>query len=77
MNGSTAWVFLVIAIVAEVIGTSFLKASAGFTKPLPSLMVAVGFTATLMASVYIVFTFFGPLIEASTGASSERRLVKK
>lgn len=34
------------------------------------LMVAVTFTATLMASVYIVFTFFGPIIEASTGAEA-------
>jgi small multidrug resistance pump len=45
MNGSTAWVFLVIAVVAEVIGTSFLKASAGFTKPLPSVMVVLGYGA--------------------------------
>jgi small multidrug resistance pump len=45
MSGSTAWVFLVIAIVAEVIGTSFLKASAGFTKPLPSVMVVLGYGA--------------------------------
>ena len=45
MNGSTAWVFLVIAIVAEVIGTSFLRASAGFTKPLPSVMVVLGYGA--------------------------------
>lgn len=34
------------------------------------LMVAVTFTATLMCSVYIVFTFFGPIIEASTGAQA-------
>jgi len=34
------------------------------------LMVAVTFTATLMCSVYIVFTFFGPIIEASTGAEA-------
>ena len=45
MNGATAWVFLVIAIVAEVIGTSFLRASAGFTKPLPSVMVVLGYGA--------------------------------
>jgi small multidrug resistance pump len=45
MSGSTAWMFLVIAIVAEVIGTSFLKASAGFTKPLPSVMVVLGYGA--------------------------------
>jgi predicted MFS family arabinose efflux permease len=31
------------------------------------LMLAVSFTAMLMTSVYIVFTFFGPLVEASTG----------
>lgn len=37
------------------------------------LMVAVTFTATLMASVYIVFTFFAPLIEASAGSSAEMR----
>jgi len=37
------WVYLAIAIVAEVVGTSFLKASAGFTKLLPTVMVAVGY----------------------------------
>lgn len=34
---------LAIAIVAEVIGTSFLRLSDGFTKPLPSLVTAVGY----------------------------------
>jgi small multidrug resistance pump len=38
-----AWLSLVIAIVAEVIGTSFLKAAAGFTRPLPSLVVVVSY----------------------------------
>lgn len=37
------WLYLAIAIVAEVVGTSFLKASAGFTKLLPTVMVAVGY----------------------------------
>ena len=37
------WLYLVIAIVAEVVGTSFLRASAGFTKPLPSLVVVAGY----------------------------------
>jgi small multidrug resistance pump len=32
-----------IAIVAEVFGTSFLRSSAGFTKPLPSLAVVAGY----------------------------------
>ncbi|WP_374577144.1 SMR family transporter [Phenylobacterium sp.] len=40
MNGY-AW--LAIAIVAEVIGTSTLKASEGFTRLLPSLVTAVGY----------------------------------
>ena len=37
------WLYLAIAIVAEVVGTSFLKASAGFTKPVPSIMVVLGY----------------------------------
>lgn len=37
------WLALAVAIVAEVIGTSFLKASQGFTKPLPVLVVVVGY----------------------------------
>ena len=45
MGGTTAWACLVIAIVAEVVGTSFLKASAGFTRPLPSLVVVAGYGA--------------------------------
>lgn len=38
-----SWIYLAIAIVAEVVGTTFLRASAGFTKPLPSLAVVVGY----------------------------------
>lgn len=37
------WIYLAIAIVAEVIGTSALKASDGFTKLYPSLVVAVSY----------------------------------
>ena len=37
------WLYLAIAIVAEVIGTSALKASDGFTKLYPSLIVVVGY----------------------------------
>lgn len=35
--------FLAMAIIAEVIATSALKASAGFSKLLPSLTVVVGY----------------------------------
>jgi small multidrug resistance pump len=37
------WIFLSIAIVSEVIATSCLKASEGFTRFWPSLVVVVGY----------------------------------
>ena len=37
------WLFLVIAIVAEVIATSCLKSSEGFTRLLPSLATITGY----------------------------------
>lgn len=40
-----AWLFLAIAILGEVFGTSALKASRGFTKLAPSLVVLVGYSA--------------------------------
>jgi small multidrug resistance pump len=40
---NTGYLYLGIAIVAEVIATSALKASEGFTRPLPSLIVAAGY----------------------------------
>lgn len=38
--------FLAIAIIGEVIATSLLKASQGFTQPIPSLLVVVGYGIT-------------------------------
>jgi len=38
-----AWLLLAAAIVAEVIGTTAMKASDGFTRLWPSLVVAVGY----------------------------------
>ena len=35
------WVYLSVAIAAEVTGTSFLKSSQGFTRPGPSAIVTV------------------------------------
>ncbi|MGM0784394.1 MAG: DMT family transporter [Pseudomonadota bacterium] len=35
--------YLALAIAAEVIGTSALKASEGFTRPWPSVVVVVGY----------------------------------
>ena len=40
---NTGYLYLAIAIAAEVIATSALKASEGFTKTGPSLLVAAGY----------------------------------
>jgi small multidrug resistance pump len=37
------WLFLSVAIVSEVIGTSALKASEGFTRLWPSVTVVIGY----------------------------------
>lgn len=37
------WLYLTIAIVAEVVATSALKAAEGFTRWLPSLLVVAGY----------------------------------
>lgn len=37
------WVYLTVAIISEVSATSALKASQGFTRLLPSLIVVVGY----------------------------------
>ena len=38
-----AYVYLSIAIIAEVIGTSAIKASEEFTKPGPTMLVVLGY----------------------------------
>jgi small multidrug resistance pump len=38
-----AYLYLTVAILAEVIATSALKASESFTKPLPSVVVVTGY----------------------------------
>ena len=37
------WLYLGIAIVSEVIATSALKAAEGFTQPIPSALVIIGY----------------------------------
>ena len=37
------WIFLCVAIIAEVIATSALKISEGFSKPIASVIVVLGF----------------------------------
>ncbi len=37
------WIYLSLAIVAEVVGTSFLKSAEGFTRLVPSVAVVVSY----------------------------------
>src|SRR4029453_11040089 len=39
------YLFLSIAIISEVVGTAALKASAEFTRPIPSLIVVAGYAS--------------------------------
>ena len=39
------WVYLSLAIISEVIATASLKSTEGFTKPIPSTIVLVGYSA--------------------------------
>ncbi|MGD0815718.1 MAG: SMR family transporter [Verrucomicrobiota bacterium] len=39
------WLYLAVAIVSEVISTSVLKSSSGFTKLWPSAIVVAGYTS--------------------------------
>ena len=51
-----SYLYLTIAILAEVIGTSALKAAEGFTRPLPSLVVVAGYgTAFYFLSLALKF----------------------
>jgi multidrug transporter EmrE-like cation transporter len=43
------WVWLGVAIVAEVVGTSALRATEGFTRPWPSVLVVVGYGVAFYA----------------------------
>ena len=40
------WIYLLLAIITEVVATTALKDSHGFTKLLPSIIVIVGYSLT-------------------------------
>lgn len=40
------WLYLAIAVAAEVMATTSLKFSKGFTEPLPTVLVAVGYACS-------------------------------
>jgi len=55
-RGWMVYLYLAIAIIGEVVATSALKASESFTKPLPSLLVVVGYG--------VAFYFFSVCLES-------------
>ncbi|HVB24912.1 MAG TPA: multidrug efflux SMR transporter [Ktedonobacteraceae bacterium] len=44
-----AWLYLMVAIISEVSGTTSLKFSEGFTKPLPSVLVVLCYGLSFFA----------------------------
>jgi small multidrug resistance pump len=74
-----AYLYLAIAILAEVIGTSALKASREFTNLVPSLIVVVGYGAAFyfmtlalrsipLGITYAVWSGIGIVLIAIAGA---------
>ncbi|TSA86125.1 multidrug efflux SMR transporter [Deinococcus detaillensis] len=72
------YLILIFAIVLEVIGTSALRASAGFSKLLPSLVVALGYggafyliskvlTALPLGLTYAIWSGVGTALTALIG----------
>ena len=51
-----AWVLLLFAITSEVIGTSCLKLSEGFSKPIPTLIVLVAYSTSMLLLSRVVQT---------------------
>jgi MFS transporter, DHA1 family, inner membrane transport protein len=80
---STFWTVAALAAVSTVILLRVIPARVAFqptslativsTLSNLRLMFAISFTATIMTAVYILFTYFGPLIEASAGPDAETR----
>ena len=54
---SNPWTLLLLAISAEVIGTSCLRLSEGMTRPLPTLLV---FSAYALAMACLLYTSPSP-----------------
>ena len=79
------YVYLFLAIVAEVIATSSLKAAEGFTKLGPSLLVIIGYTAAFfllslvlrsmtVGIAYAIWSGIGIVLLALVGAITFREM---
>lgn len=52
-----AWIFLISAIVFEVLGTTAMKLSEGFTKTIPSVAMGIFYILSLTALTYALKKF--------------------
>lgn len=56
MTITNPWFLLLLAIAAEVIGTSCLKLSAGMSRPLPTLVVLIAYAIAMLLMARVVQT---------------------
>lgn len=72
------WIYLALAIVFEVAGTTGLKAADGFTRPWPVVVVVVGYLAAFfflglslkslpVGIAYAIWAAFGMVLIALSG----------
>lgn len=72
------WIYLALAIVCEVVGTTALKVAAGFTRPLPIVIVVCGYIAAFVflglslkslpvGIAYAIWAAVGMVLVAFTG----------
>ena len=50
------WILLLLAITSEVIGTSCLKLSQGFSRPIPTLVVLAAYATSMLLLSRVVQT---------------------
>ncbi|MGC6482742.1 MAG: DMT family transporter [Synechococcus sp.] len=56
MPSLNPWLLLLLAISAEVLGTSCLKLTAGFSRPLPTLVVLAAYATSMLLLSRVVQT---------------------
>ena len=85
MPSLSPWVLLLLAIGAEIVGTSCLKVSDGFSRPWPTLVVltAYGLSMTLMSRVvktipmgisYALWSGIGIVASVLIGVGADRQV---
>ena len=53
---TNAWILLLLAIAAEVVGTSCLKLSDGMSRPLPTLLILAAYGTSMLLLSRVVQT---------------------